>query len=272
MRILRRILAVFLAAFPTVLSTMGAPNPEVAQGWAAMQNLRFREACTLFRNSPADNRDSERSARLGEAVAMVQMQPTTREKIEKALVILDRLIREAPESEISIQAAYLKARIIQLHPFDPDPAVAIPLYLDLAEQHPETLLGQFAFVKASALRLYNPDIADDERPFEAISTDAALLSDPDVLRCYHLMMAEASQRLGYDDAFSLRHYRKAYDAGLTKPDLRANVLARIILLAQRLGDRKTALSRARVFLTEFPRDIRTTVMEELVKKLDGADS
>jgi len=272
MRIRRRALAVFLTVFPAVLTAMGAPDQAVTRGWAAVQNLRFQEARSLFRNSPADNRDSARSARLGEAVAMVQMQPTTREKIGNALVILDRLIREAPESEISIQAAYLKARIIQLHPFDPDPAAAIPLYLDLTEQHPETLLGQLAFVKACALRLYDPDIADDERPFEAVSTDAALLSDPDVLRCYHLMMAEASQRLGYDDAFSLRHYMEAYDAGLTKPDLRANVLARIILLSRRLGDRRTALARARVFLTEFPRDIRTTVMEDLVKKLDGTGS
>jgi len=272
MIVTKRIPAVFLASCSIVLIAAAAPETKVDQGWDAVQNLRFREALTLFRNSPSGNRQSELSARLGEGVAILHRQPTTRDNIDDSLAIFDQLIREAPGTETSLQAAYLKARLIQLHPFEPDPAAAIPLYQDVTRYYPETVLGQFAFVKASGLQLYDPETADEDRPFESISREASLLTDPDVRRSYHLMMAEASHRFDYGYAYSLKHYLEAYDAGLTKPDLKANVLTRIIVLSQRLGDIETTRACAEVFLTEFPRDIRTTMIEDLITELDGTDS
>lgn len=268
----KKVVAAFLASLSTALACSAAPEATAEQGWDAVQNLMFAEALTLFRNSPAGDRKSELSVRLGEAVAILHRQPTTRNNIDDALAIFDELIREAPGTDTSLQAAYLKARLIQLHPFDPDPAAAIPLYLEVTRQYPETILGQFAYVKASGLQLYDPETADEDRPFEAISRNASLISNPDVLRSYHLMMAEASHRLEYDDAFSLKHYIEAFDAGLTKPDLKANVLTRIIVLSQRLGDTETTRASAEVFLTEFPRDIRVTMIMELLTELDRADS
>ena len=268
----KRTLAALLVSLSTALAAAAASETTADQGWDAVQNLMFAEALTLFRNNPAGDRQSELSVRLGEAVAILHRQPTTRNNIDEALAIFDELIREAPGTDISLQAAYLKARLVQLHPFEPDPAAAIPLYLEVTRQYPETALGQFAFVKAAGLQLYDPETADEDRPFEAISRNASRISDPDVLRCYHLMMAEASHRMGYDDAFSLSHYIEAFDAGLTKPDLKANVLTRIIVLARRLGDAETARASADLFLVEFPRDIRITMIEELLTELDKADS
>jgi hypothetical protein len=271
MNVTKRI-ALFLASLSTAIAAAAAPETTADQGWDAVQNLMFAEALTLFRNSTSGDRQSELSARLGEAVAILHRQPTTRNNIDDALTIFDQLILDEPGTETSLQAAYLRARLVQLHPFEPDPAAAIPLYQEIARQYPETLLGQFAFVKASGLQLYDPETAGEDRPFEAISRDASFLSNPDVLRSYHLMMAEASQRLGYDDAFSLKHYIEAYGAGLTKPDLKANVLTRIIVLSQRLGDTETTRACAKVFLTEFPRDIRVTMIQELAKELGRTDS
>jgi hypothetical protein len=272
MNVTKRTPAVFLTSLSIVLAAAAAPETKVDQGWDAVQNLMFAEALSLFRNSPSGNRQSELSARLGEAVAILHRQPTTRNNIDDAQAIFDQLIREAPGTETSLQAAYLKARLTQLHPFEPDPAAAIPLYQEVTRNFPETVLGQIAFVKASGLQLYDPETTDEDRPFESISRDASLLSDPDVRRSYHLMMAEASHRLEYGEAFSLKHYLEAYDAGLTKPDLKANVLTRIIVLSQRLGDIETTRACAEVFLTEFPRDIRITMIEDLVTQLDRTDS
>jgi hypothetical protein len=269
---MKGVLAGFLASLSAALTAAAAPETAADQGWEAVQNLMFAEALTLFRNSPAGDRQSVLSLRLGEAVAILHRQPTTRKNIDAAQAIFDELIREAPGTDTSLQAAYLKARVTQLHPFEPDPAAAIPLYLEVTRRYPETVLGQFAYVKASGLQLYDPETADEDRPFEAISVNAFVISNPDVLRCYHLMMAEASHRLGYDDAFSLKHYIEAYEAGLTKPDLEANVLTRIIVLSQRLGDTETARACAERFLTEFPRDIRVTMIGELLTELDKADS
>jgi hypothetical protein len=242
----------------------GAPEED---GWDKIKNLLFSEALTLFRDQQKQGEQSLDSVRLGEAVALLHRQPTTRANTENVLSILEVLISQSEDEGIALQAAYLKARIVQLHPFEPNPDAAIPLYLDLARKYPETILGQFAFVKASGLQLYDPDTPDDGRPFEAISNQSAFLSDPDVIRSYNLLVAEASQRLDYSDTFSLGHYIEAYDAGLTKPDLRANVLARIIVLSQRLGDIGTTRARAEEFRTEFPRDIRITMVEELLEEM-----
>jgi len=271
MSFMKRTLAAVLASLSTTLAAAAAPETTVDQGWEAIQNLMFAEALALFRESSPSDRQSELSVRLGEAVAILHRQPTTRDNLDDALAIFDQLIREAPRTETSLQAAYLKARLIQLHPFDPSPAAAIPLYLEITRQYPDSVLGQFAFVKASCLQLYDPETADEDRPFETISRNASILSNPDVLRCYHLMMAEASHRLGYDDAFSLKHYIEAFQAGLTKPDLKANVLIRIIVLSQHIGDTETTRTCAEEFLIDFPRDIRVTMIEELLTDLDRAD-
>lgn len=251
--------------FAILNSAYGEQIDPPADGWDRINDLLFDDALTLFRDQQKRADQTLDSARLGEAIALLHRQPTTRANTDHVLSILDVLIAQSEDDAIALHGAYLKARIVQLHPFEPDPGAAIPLYLNLARQYPETILGQFAFVKASALRLYDPNTADSERPFGSIARQAAFLSDPDVIRSCHLMMAEASQRLGYSDAFSLAHYIEAYDAGLTKPDLRANVLTRIIVLSQRLGDTRTTRARAEEFRTEFPRDIRITMVEELLE-------
>ena len=253
--------------FAILNSAYGEQVDPPAGGWDKISDLLFTEALTLFRDPQKQADLSLDSVRLGEAVALLHRQPTTRANTDNVLSILEVLIAQSEDDGIALQAAYLKARIVQLHPFEPNPDAAIPLYLNLARQYPETILGQFAFVKASGLQLYDPNTADDKRPFESISSQAAFLSDRDVIRSYNLLVAEASQRFDYSDTFSLEHYIEAYDAGLTKPDLRANVLARIIVLSQRLGDIRTTRARAEEFRTEFPRDIRITMVEELLEEM-----
>ncbi|MEZ5276939.1 MAG: hypothetical protein R3F07_11215 [Opitutaceae bacterium] len=242
------------------------PQPTTEQGWIAIQGLMFSQALSAFQSEPTANTPS---ARLGQAVALLHKQPTTRGHIEEALSILESLARDESGSEEALQAAYLRARVIQLHPFEPDPRASLPLYHALVTEAPRTLIGQLAFLKWAGIELYSGDVDDRDVPFAAIEADGEFLSDPDCRRSFHLLLAEAGQRRHHDDDFVLRHYLSAYEAGLAKPDLQANVLTRIIVLEQKTGRTDQARAHAELFIAAYPRDIRITQIGEIIGDPDS---
>lgn len=262
----RLLVCAFLLSLTT--HAFAAPQPTVEEGWQAIQNLMFAEALSLFRNNLTGD---SRSIELGTAVAILHRQPTTRSNIAEALAILEQLTSDAPGSPEAQEAAYLKARLVQLNPFEPDPERALQLYRQLIHDAPDTLFGQLAFLKWAGLTLYSPAVADADVPFEALEAEGAFLTDPDCRRSFHLLLAEAAQRRHHDDAFALRHYLSAHQEGLAKPDLRANVLTRIIVLAQREDRLDLARTHAATFVATFPRDIRITQIKELLADIDALE-
>ena len=241
------------------------PPPTADQGWSAIQNLMFTEALSIFESQTIAETES---ARFGQAVAILHRQPTTRGHIEAALTILEELIKDDSGSEEGLWAAYLQARVVQMQPFEPNPPASLPLYRALADKAPRTLVGQLAFLKWAGLELYSVDAADNEVPFTRVEAGGSILIDPDCRRSFHLLLAEAGQRRHQDDDFVLRHYVSAYEAGLAKPDLKANVLTRIIVLEQRTGRIDQARTHAEAFVAAFPRDMRITLIKELLADLD----
>jgi len=233
---------------------------DAPDGWEKVAQVQFLDARRAFearlQADPADH-----DARIGLAVALLNVQPRQSANIERALALLDG-VRSAGRDEQVIEAIYLLARIHQLHRDPADPYKAVELFDGLLAAHPDHPLAQMGFVKAAMLRLYVLDEASPAATFATLEQRAAHLSDPTARRDFHLTMAAAASRLRLGDAAALRHLRAADAVGLAKRNTAGNLYIRAATRARALGQVDLAEAYERRFLAEFPRDFRAYTIRQ----------
>jgi hypothetical protein len=228
--------------------------------WKDVAQLKNGEAAQAFSNDT-------REGRYGRGVATLNLQPRTEANVETANAIFEELVAEKNDDAIAIHAAYQLARIPHVQRNKPDLLLAAQRYESLIEQHPGHPLADAATVKLTILRLYAPQ--ENPLPSERLESAKALgtgLRDPDAIRDYHIVIADAVGLMRLDPAIALQHLKKAYETSRLTGKLEADVLVRISEIAAKTGDQSLSREFARRFLKQFPRDERASSIR---KKLEA---
>ena len=259
--------AVVLAVAVAVVAVAANPASDqiVGRGWEALSRLLFREAHDHFTAA-----QPTREARYGQAMALINLQPKTRDNVATAIVMLRELIADDPDDPTGIAARYFLARTQQLHPFETDVDRALELFDQLIADHPHHYLGEMALVKSGMLRLYAPEAGDRRAElFVALEAAGAKLGHDDAIRDFHLMMADAAGRRGLGQAAALEHLLIVLEVGVATRNLEADLHVRIGELA-RLTDRPAlAAEHYRALLEKFPRDARRYMIEQRLDQVAG---
>jgi tetratricopeptide (TPR) repeat protein len=225
----------------------------IATAGALADDAAWRDAARLLVDD-AHRQFVARGDRLGEAIALLNVQPKTSGNIERAAELLDRL-RGA--DEIGIAATYYLARLEQIHRFRPNPQRALALYAELFRQHPHHPLAQSGVVKAALMRLYGGD-AD----FAEIEASGRQLTIPEAVRDFHLALADAAGRLNLPAEKQLEHLLVVERVGVAKRKTAADLYVRIAELARESGRAELARQFYGKFLAEFPNDQRVRLVKE----------
>ena len=229
--------------------------------WKAVTQLKNDEAVEAFSTAT-------REGRYGRGVAILNLQPRTEANVDTANTIFEELLIEKNDDEIAIHAAYQLARIPHVQRSKPDLPLAAQRYESLIRQHAGHPLADAATVKLAILRLYSPEgnPTPTER-LESVTPLGASLRDPDAIRDYNIVMADALGFMRLDPSRALQHLQKAYETSRLTGKLQADVLVRISEIAAKTGNQSLSREFARRFLEKFPRDERASSIR---KKLEAA--
>ncbi len=249
-------------------AAVGAGSPPVAssnRGWHELSLLQAPEAQQAF----ADVRladPASRDARLGSALALLQLRSRTPGNIAAAVELLEALRRENAADDAGIGAAYYLARIAQLHSYTPDRAAAVAGYRALLADHPGHAYAQLAAPKLAILLLYD-DVPPDEweRRVQEVEALIPRLTAPEAVRDTRLTLAMALIRLRGDHARAYPHFAACLAAGtVTRSPRRNTVLLHAAESAAVLGKKSESAGYYAEFLAEFPSDAKS---EEIRRRL-----
>lgn len=261
---------VVLAGSGAILSA-GDDGPDaraLRRGWQAESQLQFAEARAIF-----DAAGDSRQARLGKALALLNIQPKTRGNVDASAGVLEKLINENADDAAGMAAAYWLGRVDQLHRYEPDPARAAERFEQLFDRHRQSYLGQMALVKAALIRLYDP--ADRSGRGEMIARWAArgeALTHADAVRDFHLVLADAADRFAQPPQVALEHLLAVEAVGVRSRKTRSDLLVRIAEHARRAGQVEQAIAYYDRSLKAFPLDHRAHTVAERHDRLAGAEA
>jgi hypothetical protein len=258
-----RPLLVGLAGFAILAGASAAPTPPpeatTGAGWRALADARHREALTAFREA-----GPSREARVGEALALLNVQPVTAANRAAARALAEAIADGPLEDPWTAQARYLLGRIAQIHTVPADFAVARAHYQWLIERQPGSETGQAALVKFAIVQLTEVVPAGERRRrYDGLVAMEPLAIDVATRRDFHLTLAEAC--LDYDLGLerALHHSLAADAAGVRQPLRVATLLVRIAELARTLGQKEVARRYYQRFLAEVgTSDLREKLVRE----------
>ncbi len=230
--------------------------------WEDLQEWSFTEAARSFEEA-----GDEPASRLGLAVALLNLQPRTADRLARAERELSALADDASVSpDLVATASYLLARIAEVHAFAPDPARAAERYAALLAAHPQHPAAQTGASRLATLRLYRlgGDPLDTLAELEPL---ARQLTDAGARRDFHLVLGRSYLFFGGERQRALEHLQSAMAAGIVAPTVRADVLAQIGELALELNEPSISRRTWGEFVTTFPRDPRVDLIRQRLAAL-----
>lgn len=235
---------------------------EIKSAWQNTSLGLFNEANRSFASLPGDE------ARLGEAVTLMLRQPKTDGNVTRATELLSALIQKSPGSDLAVTASYYLGRIAQTHRSPNDPETARKIFRELIAAHPGHPYADLATVKLAILDLYEqlPDAARRAR-FDEFTGLAPGLKSNTARRDLHLLLADASQRFGYDPVITLDQLLAADRIGIVRRTEQGNAWIRIGQLAQDTGRFEVARAYYDKYLSTFIRDNRRRMVTERLAAL-----
>ncbi len=232
-------------------------EPKGNSAWQDLREWRFTEAARSFEES-AD----EPTHRLGLAVAWLNLQPRTADRIARAEQELSALAKDASASaDVVVTANYLLARIAEVHAFTPDPARAADRYAALLASHPHHPFAQMAAARLATLRLYKLG-ADPLRTLADLEALGPQLTDAGARRDFHLVLGRSHLFFGGNRSRALDHLQSAMAAGIAAATVRADVLVQIGEVARELDQPAVSRQAWSEFVATFPRDPRVDLIRE----------
>ncbi len=243
--------------FSSLATALAAREPaEPTAPWTALAETRPRDALRLL------SRDAkERSARLAWAAAMIGRQPSTDDNMRAAEAVLAEL--ERGDDDVAAEAAYLRARIYQLHLANPDDAQAAGLYAALADRFPASHWAQLGLVKMALLKLYAP-LSAPPGPEERLAQAEAILGrlkEPLLRRDLHLQIGKAGVALRLPVPRFLPHLVEADRIGGVSGTAYEDLIVQIGVLSERVGNWAQARAYFQRYLAEFPTNVRAFTIE-----------
>lgn len=252
---------------PALLALLTAAHLSASDtnAWEQAALGLFKDAHAAF----AQRADTDREARFGQAVTLLNLQPKTDANLDRAAALLESVAAADPADDLGINARYFAARVAHIHRATPDEASALARYRQLAALDSPHPLAQRALVQIALLELFQPNVAaDDVRlRFDPLAARGATLTDASARRDFNLVLGDAALRFGLGDALALDHLLAADDAGIARVNTRQDAWLRIAELARRVGRTAVAVAYYRRFLADFPRDARRLMVKERLAAL-----
>lgn len=244
------------------LLAVGAPAPaDLSPAWTALANSRPKDVLRQI-----DEQDTARSARLARAVALLSLQPATDENMAAAEAVFVELAHGT--DDLAAEAAYLHARLHQLHYASPDYRQAADLYRALAAHQPQSHWAQLGLVKLALLKLYvlpesTAPGTDRLAPAEAL---LARITEPLLQRDLHLQIGQAGIMLQQPLARVLPHLVAADRIGGISGTAHEDLIVQIGVLSMRGGHWAQAREYFEQYLVEYPTNVRAfTVKNQLAE-------
>ena len=254
-----------------MLTAAASASPGLDQAWTALVNSRPKDVLRVL-----DHDRMSRPERLAWAVAQMSVQPATDDNMRSAESVFTELA--GGDDEIAAEAAYLQARLYQLHYAQPDYAKAAELYQALAARRPESHWAQLGLVKLAMLKLYVlPDTtvagADLLAPAEALLTQ---IHEPLLQRDLHLQIGQAGIELKQPLKRLLPHLVAADRVGGISGTAHEDLIVQIGVLSLRAGLPAQAKDYFERYLAEYPDNVRAwTIKRQLAdaeQQLKAEDS
>ena len=236
---------------------------ETTAAWRLMSNHLVRDAYVRLdqiKGTPT------REQVFAQAVVAVDYQPVTQDRLREAEATFESLARG--EDEIADAAAYMQARLYQVHYQQPDFVRAAALYRALAERHPESHWAQLGLVKLGLMVLYT--LPEPSAPAERIAAATALLArihEDKLQRDLHLQIAHAGTFYGQPLDTVLPHLIEVNRIGGLVGQAPEDLALELGELSMRAGHYKEARSYFEAYLRDFTPDLRSVTVRRRLEEL-----
>jgi tetratricopeptide (TPR) repeat protein len=254
----------FLSLLSPAAASRAEPGQGMAEAWDDLARFRTPSALERFRQAPGTE------ARLGEALALLSLQPITAGNVARAEELLGGIAAEAGHA-FQPEALYALARIAQVHDPEPDAGEAVRRYQRLIDAYPGHRLAQMAEVKRAILRLYalpHPPGADGRDLFADLDERGEGLTDPDAIRDFYWVLSDAAAHFEIAPARRYAYLRKIDATDRTGGNLRGDLLVQLGETARALGHAREARDYDRRFLEEFPRNERAHWITQRLRDME----
>lgn len=262
-----------LIAMTPVASAAGNVTTGLDKGWSEMEVFQFNEARKTFQS--ADPQLDPRERALGEALALLNVQPRTSGAVTEAFDILQTITAQSSKDLPGLMALYYTGRIQQLYLQTPEPQRALETYRKLL-----ALQSANPLVETAAVSMINIEVYERKEPTEqmkALARMEPIVSDLKSnvgIREFHLAMGMAYLEFGApDDVASMRraidHLKNADALGITRWQAESNAWIAIGEASRAIGDRESALKYYRKFVEKYQRERRNNLIRQRIAELEG---
>lgn len=260
-RLARRLTLILSLAAALGGTVCAAAPAKLDEAWRALSDSRDRDA---LRALGGDR--STRAAQLAYAATVMSEQPSTDQHMHEAEGFFIELAKG--DDAIADEAAYLRARLWQLHYSTPDPAKAAELYRELAARRPQSHWAQLGLVKLGLLKLYalpEPGAADRLAPAEAL---LARIHEPALQRDLHLQIGQAGVILRQPLRRLIPHLVAADRIGGIGATAYEDLVIQIGELSLRAGLLEQSQAYFQRYLHEYPAALRTFAVQKRLEETE----
>ena len=262
-----------LACFLAMAVPLRAAPAKWTDGWELTDQYRFDEARETFAHARVTSPEDQRAAHLGEANALLNLQPRTNANLVACVRQLQALVQEKITDDAGVAALYLLARIEEIHRPVPDLPAAVALYTRLAESGSRHPLAQLGTVQLAMLTLYRPLTASlPEERLAAAEAWGKRLTLPSAQGDFHLLLARSYLYFKGSKARAMEHFLEAHRLGITADRVRADACFATAELARETGQDEIAARFYAGFLAENPRDMRAWTARQALAAISSPGS
>jgi tetratricopeptide (TPR) repeat protein len=204
-------------------------------------------------------------------VVAVDYQPVTQDRLHEAETAFENLAHG--DDEIADAAAYMQARLYQVHFQQHDFVRAAALFRALAERHPDSHWAQLGLVKLGLLLLYT--LPEPSNPPQRIAAASALLSrvhEEKLQRDLHLQIARAGTF--YDQPLDtvLPHLIEVDRIGGLVGQAPEDLAISLGELSLRAGHYEQARKYFEAYLRIQPLNLRSVTVRRRLEDLDALEA
>lgn len=229
-----------------------APADNLTAGWELMAQSLTNDAAAKLATGALP---SSRELTWARAVVRLDQQPVTEEHLREVEAACAALA--TGDDDIADAAAYLRARIYQVHTQRPDYPRAATLYRELAERHPHSHWAQLGLVKLGLLVLYAlPEPAAPEARIAAAMALLPRLEERELQRDLQLQIGHAGTHYQQSLDSVLPHLLAADRLGGLVGQTEEDLTCQIGELSLRAGHHAQAKEYFERYLRDYPQSGR----------------
>jgi tetratricopeptide (TPR) repeat protein len=237
-------------------------------GWSELAAFQADRAMEIFEAQLREQPDS-REARLGKALSLLGMQPSTEKNIHEAEAIFADLEADT-EAPYAAEAGYYLARIPDLFRRNRDPEAAASRYARCVERFAGHPFADAAAVKLYQLRLFElsgGDVNEIVTTLDATESVRDRMVSETALRDFSLLLADAASFYNLEPQRILGYLRNAMETGQVVGLAKGDLLIRLGVQAAAIGANEEAIGYFEEFLREFPQNNRVQLVLDKVEEL-----